>query len=623
MKLKYLIASILTGATFSLLAAAPPAEQLLSADTFMVFSVPDLAKAKTSFAESPAGQLFRDPEVKQFKDKFLTRLTTEVSEPLEKALGIKWAEYADLLQGQATMAVTMKAGSGDAAPQFDWVAAMDAREKSDALKNKLAELKKKWADGGKQLKTERIRDVEFTTLSITEAEFDKIMQNAFPKAKKNASAKPGQDKVEFTFGQADSLLILASKAQEIEKVLARKAGGQVQSLAEVAEFKSSQAMFRDASVFGWMNLRPILAIVNKKASQMGGAAANNPIGASPEKMLSALGLDGLKTIAMAYSAAADGDQMHLFVNVPESGRKGIFKALAADAKESAPPAFVPADAVQFSRWRLDGRKVWSSIETMIAEISPMASGILQMAMSQAGKDKDPNFDLKKSLIDNLGDDIVMYQKSPKDLTLNDLDSPPTLFLLGSPAADQLSQAIKAATGLMMPPSMMKEREFLGKKVYSFPMPNMPGEENAKSTKNISFAAGAGYLSFATDDAILEEFLRSSQNQPKSLINQPGLKEASQKIGGLSTGLWAYENQAETMKTTLETLKKESGKLEQMLNQDSSDEEKIDLKSWVDFSLLPSFDKIAKYFHFALYTGSVTPDGFSFRYYSPIPPSLKK
>jgi hypothetical protein len=43
---------------------------------------------------------------------------------------------------------------------------------------------------------------------------------------------------------------------------------------------------------------------------------------------------------------------------------------------------------------------------------------------------------------------------------------------------------------------------------------------------------------------------------------------------------------------------------------------------MDFSLLPSFDKLAKYFTFSVYGGTTTVDGLSYRFFAPVPPSLR-
>ena len=61
----------------------------------------------------------------------------------------------------------------------------------------------------------------------------------------------------------------------------------------------------------------------------------------------------------------------------------------------------------------------------------MAS-VIKLVVDNAGKEKDPNFDLRKQLIANLGDDVISYQKTPRQTTLADLSSPPSLFLISSP-----------------------------------------------------------------------------------------------------------------------------------------------------------------------------------------------
>jgi hypothetical protein len=46
-----------------------------------------------------------------------------------------------------------------------------------------------------------------------------------------------------------------------------------------------------------------------------------------------------------------------------------------------------------------------------------------------------------------------------------------------------------------------------------------------------------------------------------------------------------------------------------------------LKAWADFALLPSFEDIAKYFHFTVYGLDLGPDDFGYRMFSPRPPGL--
>jgi hypothetical protein len=249
----------------------------------------------------------------------------------------------------------------------------------------------------------------------------------------------------------------------------------------------------------------------------------------------------------------------------------------------------------------------------------------------AGKDKDPNFDLRKSLIANLGDDIISYQKAPRSQSFEDLSSPPTLFLFGSPKAEQLASSIRAISAFMPQAAKIKEREFLGRKVYAMNLPSTGQPGGKKRDRVLSYAASGGYVVFSTDVATFEEYLRG--NTPSSLRDTPGLSEAAQKIGGMGTGLFGYENQAETMRATVETLKKESGTLAKMFGaalgpnagaegkEGEPKENKV--KEWFDFALLPSFDRISKYFYITVWNGAITSEGLSFKVFGPTPPQLKK
>jgi hypothetical protein len=47
----------------------------------------------------------------------------------------------------------------------------------------------------------------------------------------------------------------------------------------------------------------------------------------------------------------------------------------------------------------------------------------------------------------------------------------------------------------------------------------------------------------------------------------------------------------------------------------------DFRDWLDFSLLPDYDRVSKYFYFTVYGGAVTTDGLSLKVFTPRPPRL--
>jgi hypothetical protein len=624
-----------------LLAAAPvpPPEKLLPADTLAVFTVPEYGKTKAQSEKWPASQWWNDPSMKPFKDKFMGKLRSEVIAPMEKEFGLKLSDYYGLAQGQMTMAITRGAwdGSNDETPGF--VLLMDTRDKSDVLKTNLASFKKKWVDAGKQIRSEKIREVEFTTLIFNSDDFSKTLEKIFPDPNAGNETleapkpkKPGK-KLEWFLGQSDTLMVLGSSAKDIEKILINQGGGGVPPLSEQANFAPGfNSQFRDALGYGWIHLKPVVEAATKAAEKAQAGKPEARGGGTPAfaQILSALGIGGLQTASFSIRETPEGSLVNFNLNIPEAARKGLFKLFSFETKDANPPPFVPADAVKFSRVRLDLQKTWNTLEATIVEAMPQAAGVIKLVLDNAGKDKDPDFDLRKQLIANLGDDMISYQKNPRKQTLADLNAAPTLILISSPKPETLASSFKALTAVMPMQGKIKERDFLGRKVYSMNLPGTPAPGGGKPVeKSLHYAASGGFVAMTTDVATLEEFMRSGEGAGKALRDLPGLADAAQKVGGYGTGMFGFENQAETMRNTLETLKKESGTLANLFagsplaGRLGMDDDSKKFKEWIDFSLLPSWDRISKYFHITVWAGSVTPEGFALKAYGPNPPQLKK
>jgi hypothetical protein len=629
-------------------AQVPPAEQLLSDDTIAVLTVPDWSKLSANYAQSSWGQLWADPAMKSFRDNFNSNFQADFIKPLEKELGVGFTDYQTLLQGQLTLALVPPAEGSTEMVSF--LVVLDSKDKSDQLTTKLGELKKKWTDAGKELQTEKIRDVEFNTISLSGKDVQSVFKKAFPGSGDDAEedseeedkkdAAPPAEKQRFRIGQYKSLLILGENPKAIEKLLARQTGGLVPPLGEKAEYqKSHNLMFRDSLAHVWVNVKPIYEKVMAMASKERQTPAQGMPGLQPDKILPAIGLSSIDSVSAKLGGGNDGSIVEFMLGVPDARREGIFKLLTLEKKDAAPPAFVPADAVKFQRTRIDAPKAFTTLEGILTKIDPSIAGFLQLMLSSAGKDKDPNFDLKKNLIGNLGDDFIQYQKAPKGAKLADLASFPSVTLIGSPDPAGLLDALRMITSLMPPPissAPLKEREFLGKKIYTLSMaaagatPEDADEEDkagappAAKTQTMSFTSSAGYLAISTDDSLLEDYLRSGENPPKPLRGTAGFAEAAQKAGGMENGFFSFENQVETTRVTLEAFKNDPEALGAIpfLNAGADDEEGSAFGRLFNIKLLPSFDRIAKYFGIAVASAGTTADGFYMKAVAPKPSGLK-
>ena len=621
-------------------AEIPTAEKLLPEDTLVVVTTPDISKLKETYHKSAQTKVLDDPAMKPFRDKLMAKWKGDFLEPLERELDIKVSDYASFFQGQATLALVQNDWDGSNDKPLGMLVMVDAREKSSQLQTNLTSLRKRWVDAGKSLRTESIRNKDFMVLSISSNDLPKTLRKFFPRPLETQELgvepdhKAGSKKSEVFIGQVESLLIIGNSSRAIEKVVVHLTGGSMPSLAEVAAYQANhQALFRDAPAYGWVNVKAFLSILAKKPIAKSEVDSPEPASPAPDKIMSALGLNALKSAAFTVQNSAEGSMMQFFLSIPESERTGLFKLIGGNTLDTSPPAFVPADAIKFQRIRVDGQKAWAGLQKMLSDISPQAVATLNFVLDTANsnaKDKDAAFDIRKNLIGTLGDDIISYTKKPRGSSVADLKAAPSITLIGSPNPEQFTAALKNVLVFMAQQAgNPAEREFLGRKIYSVPLPNipLPMSDASKPTgpRTLNYAAASGYVVMSTDNSILEEYLRSSESKAKALKEVAGLAEATQKVGGLGTLIFGYENQAETSRISFDLLKKDPttanvlGMLPSMMGATGSE---MNFKEWFDFSLLPDFDKISKYFNFMVYAGGTTREGLSFKAYSPVPPGLK-
>jgi hypothetical protein len=628
------------------LGVVPAAEKLLPDDTLVLVTAPDFSKLKQACQRLPQVQCWQDPAMRPFREKFMDNWQTEFVQPLETELGLKFKSYFDLLQGQVTFAVTKNGWGGDPGQEPGLLLLIDTKDQAGLLRKNLAELRKKWTAAGRPLRTEKVRDVEFSIYSLSTNDVPKTWQKFFPKSPEvqelgddKQASKPAP-KTELVVGQVESLLIVGNALSAVEKVVAHLNGSSLPALADVDAYQADhQALFRDAPFYAWVNAKSFVDLLLKEAAQKkDNPDAPNPFDLKPEKVITALGLGSLKTVALTLQDAPEGESIQVFFAVPDSTRQGLFKILAGEPQETVAPAFVPADAVKFQRWRLDAQKSWATVQTMLSDISPQAVSALNFMLDSAdanAKDKDPSFDIRKNLIGNLGNDIVSYEKAPRSGGGSD-GSGPSLFLLGSPNPEQLAASLKSILVFVeQAGSAPAERDFLGRKIYTvrvggMGMPMSGGAGGVPAT-SLSYAGSSRYLAVSTDIALLEEYLRSSENPPKPLRETPGLADAMQKVTGPGTSLFGYENDTETTRAMFEQLRKQpastnNGSANISVNVSTSG---VGLtgpasifKQWADFSLLPPFDAVAKYFYFSVYGGSATTTGLTLKIFDPLPPALR-
>src|ERR1700685_4480964 len=175
----------------SLHAAIPPAENLLPSDTLFVVTAPDCTALRSAMNQSPQWLLWNDPAMKPFHDKFMEKWNESFVAPVEKDLGVKLADFADLPQGQFTFAVTQNGwdGTGDQTPGL--ILLLDAKDKSGLLKTNLDALQTKWTESGKPIRTETIRGIQFSIVPLSSNDIPASLAGIF--SKRQPVSEPGKE----------------------------------------------------------------------------------------------------------------------------------------------------------------------------------------------------------------------------------------------------------------------------------------------------------------------------------------------------------------------------------------------------------------------------------------------
>lgn len=610
------------------LAAVPAAQDLLPAETAGFISTADWPQSKTAWKSSNLGRLWDDPSMAAFRQKFEQRFDAATAERFEKQLGIRATDLMKLARGQVTFALFRGASTGEvrdtAGPP--WVLLVDAGDNVSAAKSWVDDTAKKMQAAKRTVKTTRIRDVTFQSLILTPEEFRQLFPgdpNAKPEDDEDddddnspagtpKKAKPQPKPVEVSFGVAGSALLIGAHASGLEKIVGRLKGVDLPTLASQERFQSAtRSVLRGGQIQAWMDVAPF---VSSAQASFGGSMGM--LGADPTRIVSALGLDAVKWAALQIQQTSDGTLLHFASGIPQDQRKGIFKVLQPEAKDASPPGFVPRDAIKFQRWRINGPNAWKTLEDALNQVSPQLVGIFKLALESAGQQEDPNFSFKTEFVDRLGDDLITYEKPPKGKTLPELNASPSLLLLSSPRPDRLANGIRALLVMGQLQSRgggVQVREFLGRKIYSARM-NVPG--GGKNGGQIHMSPGVSYVAISSDESLVEEFLRTTGDAPKQLKEFPGLTAAAEKVGGFNSGLFIFENQLESSQASWELLRK-GGRLDRVMPPGTANLATAQaVGDWADFSLLPEFEKIARYFTFGVLGGSHDAQVLGVRWYSP-------
>lgn len=593
----------------------PMAPAWLPAETVAWVTIPDARQFRQTWNRLSLIRLWADPAMTPFREHFLRAWREAVLRPIEQRWAISWTELAEWLQGQWTLA-WVDGSAVNGGPPGGVVMGLEVGDRREQVRTNLAALQQRWVAAGRSVRTEMVRGIPCLVLLLpgggwTEAVSAALHDRAELPPAEPSSAAPShsakaQKPFELAMGLHGGVLWMCDDLSLLERILAGMDGSQVPSLKESGRLEPGDLdALRGSMVFGALFPDRLPGLAEREA----GAAAREGDGFGWAHLLRAAGLSEAKLVTFRVVGSGAGLRCEVTLHVPQEKRQGLVRVLDFEPLDALPPAWVPAGVLRFYRVRLNGPQGWQRMEEFLAQLSPAWKrtwDFLVGTAQQAGRQQDPGFDVRREVVEKLGDDWVYWQVTPREQGWDGLEQAPSLLLVGSGHSEALAASLaKVLAGAALRSEAMTEREFLGRKLYSVVLPwAVRSADPSGAAPRLHFGASERYVGFAFEPGLLEDWLRSLDTSGASAAWQGGWREALAEIRG-GRGCVGYEDYAAVLQHVLQAARADPENLHQALIPGPlgfrihlhSDPER--LRRWVDPQALPPWEAVARYVGFGL------------------------
>ncbi|MCS7090393.1 MAG: hypothetical protein RMN51_08820 [Verrucomicrobiota bacterium] len=623
---KLLITTVTSGPATAA-ARLPPPPEWLPPQTVAWVTIPSCQVFRRQWQSLAVARLWNDPAFELARRHFLNAWSEHVLKPAEEHWAISWSELTTWPEGQWTWAlVRLETEPGEPAETVGAVMVLELHEHADRALVQLEKLQQRWNAAGKETKFEWVRGVRFLILSMPGGGWLKILTAALQRQIPEHHALEGTvepnsatakvPSFELAIAVHEGAIWLTDSLPLMERILARLQGAHAACLENSGHADpQAWAGLNQSVLFGWLCPRawdwkqdPL----HKDARKTGEVA-----GAAVRTFLDASGLHAVQTITLRMVAGPDDWQCEVLLHIPQEQRTRLLKFLDFLPLEAGPPEWLPGDLLRFYRFRISGSQLWFALQQTATKAGPAWQRLwtfLTDTMEQAGRRRDPTFQLARDLIPHLGDDWMYWQVTPRGAGWDALEQAPGLLLVGSPNPPALARAaVTVLSGAAPRPDACTSREFLGRTIYSLPrLFGPPPTAPEQGSPWLHVVGSDRYVAFASEPALLENWLRSLAVGGENSTN-PSLGEGARGQIAAARGCSGYENYPAILHHTLLALQSDPDHLGQAslpgplgfaLQLHMPPER---WRPWLSPELLPGWEAWAPYLAVGLWTGCADSD----------------
>ncbi len=600
----------------------PETARLLPPETILLANIDNFNRFRTGFEKTNFYKLYKDPAMAAFVDDFKTKWREKIRE-LDNEF-IRVVTDADALpQGRVAVAIVLNPPTAETKdtdePLFLFITQWG--QTIAKIKEAVDKVVKKDVEDGAYRKTEDYRGVTITTIT-------------------------GQSSADESYCFIDDTLIESMNPDVLKFVIAHIKGAGSPTLADDTDYAATIKFMRPSApgrIDFYVNIKQIIKTIIAEDTTGG-----------IKTVIANLGLDNVTSFSCSIdpgslpSAGGGSSFAKAFLKI-EGRKKGICKMLDFESATFRAPQFISASVCSVSFVNLNIQNAFSEFANILTGFSLQFAAMMYMPLLLPSPQGEPSLQLKADIIDHLGSQIITAQSTGKP-PFNAGARPPAESLIAVAVNDR--SALEKSLALLhsrviAPNNPNARRELLGHTLYLVAPPTMlpasrPGERTpmqapagpgAPKMPKLAFAVTDTHLIFGSE-SVVEQAIRALSSTGTVSVGSANwfnkAKSAVPSVVGLA-GLQDSAASGELFWPVLRGLKQSGRKgkaedsgiemgvgtspgtvfLQLMFSQAGSD--------LFNFSLLPEFDAVRKYFGLSAFYGISRPDGFffEFKYLNPV------
>ncbi|MGA2069993.1 MAG: hypothetical protein ABSG97_01480 [Sedimentisphaerales bacterium] len=586
--------------------ALPKTAGLVGTDTVLLVDIGDFNQFRAKFEKTGIYKLYNDPSMSAFAKNF----TAKVREKIEgdKDSFVKSILDANVMP-EGRLAFVMTAGQQETSPM---VISQWGRNIAK-IKDVMEKMALKSVEKGAHRAIESYRDVNIVTLTTEKAPTRPAVKDDDDNTKIKVVTS---EKDVYCF--VDDCLIIASDTEVVKFVVSQIKGTGASSLAGDADYIATMGAvgpYHDVDIY--VNFRRMI-------KQM----TDDDTTGESQKGIANLGLDGTGGLGFSAGIAPDAESMvrgKIFLRTTGM-RKGILKMLEMRSEPVRVPRFVPASACSVSFLNLDIKRAYDELCSIIYGFEPAAAMMLQQPIPGTGSENDPGISIRPDIIEYLGTEIVIAQSVNKPFS-KDKEPTEICIAVGVNNRAALEKSLSLIhKRLMVPNNPEPTRELLGYTIYlvgpagvpvlggSVPMVETAPPRKTPKGERLAFTITDTHLIFGPESAV-ELAIRTLGGAENAPVNSAKWFNIAKSAVPSVVGSAAFEDNSASGELLWWMLKDNAKSRRASMGMGPAAAVLAGPDAWdfADFSLLPEFGAVKKYFGLSAGYGISRPDGFFFEF----------